>query len=1007
MAKAIYDAIIKMIPKTPQEVKELEMALIVIAITFVVGYIIYKLLQYYHPRMFGLSHTEDVNKIDIEIRESVALALTDYYIGVPIQNYLKAKGAYEKIYNVKALELGKITESIASRINFHFGSEPHKELHTILSAVTPVPKTHKEIHAYLSTALSVTKTGGHNPIVAYLKRHSSEFKAQLKALNTNSLFNFIDYMPYEKDTPEKDKTLHKYGSIATPAGYSLAEIFDTSYFSDAVMKMVSVDDASIGASVNSQNDRVKTLLAFLRSSKADVLAGAGITESDYQSDVKEDRPWASFEKITGALARDVPVSALIEESSAHPRMKLSLGVARMEADLNAIKDMITNGVTSATLDEIQHVLFFKYETYLRQSYDATGQGPEPLLTEKQFNSYMYGYGELIAVLQYQFYKTHIDDSVFVMLYWYYGHKQDFFKNVQRLSAFYLSFNELALFKKYDDHVDVYRQWRHVDKSTVDDMFVNNLLTPNFNLYIVENIYKGIVLDWLDWTHTFSGMQCYWDYVRTVLTNPGTFMGASVDNGSVPRPCDSNGLYAAKSSQNKNSTGLSFNDDTANDEIDPFADTSTKRSVKPSPKESVKPSPKESDVQPSSKGSIKESFEGGEKDESKPVREGFTGIFTAIFDIAKGIAALPSMAVNLVNLCISLVSDVIPMVMDLLRAVMAVINLLSEFAKDPMNNFLKVIQFVAGFIMYLFTLLIMLALNLKIGYPIGLMILVVIYKIIEIFIGFFTIIFNAALFVFIVGLGFVLTILDGVYFNGALTTMLYNWVLACETSPFSWMENASYENGNKYERVGGFCMSPCAEGYEPGGGGFVCSKKPDYVPKQCPQALVQRIYNDKSISSPYILTRQMPTTDWGNLSKTGKAALVLQVQANKVEYGNTCAQRMSGYNNITANICRNMDAVAGSTGDHDAMKSLCNQAFCRNGNMAPWCYKQRKSSVSTNSGLAKHNIFIQMFLYTVIIVAFVTIIYLMYKGKMTTPGGPGGVAAAAAAAGGASNTRPSS
>ena len=982
--QALFEIIRKNIPTTVPEAKELLMALVVLGILFVVGYIIYNLLQHYHPRMFGLSHTEDVAKIDTEIRDSVALALTNYYLGVPLPNYLKAKGAYENIYNASASELGRIAADVEGRINFHFGTAPHDELHAILSSHTPAPTTHKEILTYLSTALSVTKTGGNNPIVAYLKRHSGEFKAQLDALNTNSLFNFIDYLPYEQDTPEKDKTLRKYGSVATPSGHPLSEIFDTSAFSDEVAALVSVDNASIGASKAAQNERLKTLLVLLRSSKQDVLAGTGITESDYHADVRENTPGASFDAVTGALARGVTAAALADDPSSHPRTKLSLGVARMEADLNEIEAMIAAGgggsVTNSDLDKIQHVLFFQYETYLRQHYDADGQGPEPVLSEKLFKSYMYAYGELIAVLQYQSYKTHIDDSIFVMLYWYYGHKQDFFTNVQKLSAFYLSFNELALFKKYDDHVDVYRQWRNVDKSTVDDMFVNNLFMPNFNLYIVNNIYKGVVLDWLDWTHTFNGMQCYWDYVRVVLSNPGTFMGESVDDGSVPRPCDSSGLKTATPSQNTQSTGVSFDDAAANDDIDAFT---------------------------AAADPLKEPFDGGNTPpNAAPAREGFAGIFTAIFDIAKGIAALPSMAVNLVNLCISLVSDVIPMIMNLLRAVMAVINMIAEFAKDPMHNFVKLLGLVAGFIMYLFTLLAMLVLNLKIGYPLGLMIMVVLYKIAEIFIGAWTIVFNAALFAFIVGLGFVLAILDGVYFDGALTTMLYNWVLACETSPFSWMENAGYENGNKYQRVGGFCMSPCAEGYEPGAGGFVCSKKPAYVPKQCPQALVQRIYNDKSISTPYILTQHMPATDWGNLSKSGKAALVLQVQADKVEYGDACAHHMSGYNDVTANICRNMDAVAGSTGDHAAMSSLCNQAFCRNGNMAPWCYKQRKTTMTSASGLQSYNIFVQLLLYSIIIVAFIAIIYLLYQGKMTTPGGPGGVAAAAAA-GAASPARPSS
>jgi hypothetical protein len=932
----------------PVKLKELVYSIGYLLIAFIVGYYMYQLFQYAHPRIFGMSHIEDLGKIDNEIRESMAKALTSYYIGVPIPNYLKQKGPYPNIYTASPEVLQTIVKGVSARLNFHKTSSTYKELLSLaalggLSANPAQAHSRKVVHEFFYTAMGTAK----HPIRSFAKAHVATFKADLELLNSISLFNFIDYQPYEHRMPEKDKTLIRYGSLATPGEKTLTEIFDGSILSSKVEPLLSVNAESIKVSLTNKNERLKSLLAYLRSAKYDVFTGAGINEGDYLSDIKEHE-----QQIGG-------------NTNPHPRIILSLAIHTMETTLDMIDGMLVDGVSQKDLDLIESDIYYKYEAFLHIQHD-NGNGPVPVLTAKLIKAYMYAYGEVIALLQYSFYKQTIDDSIFLMIYWYFGCPQNFIKNMQYLSEFYLSFNELSLYKKYDDHITEYRDWRSVNKETVDTMFMENLFTPNFNLYIEGNIYRGVLLNWLDWAATFNETECYWEYFKTMLSNPGTFLGNDFDNGSHPKKCGTNDKHVKEPANNNKSTGIKFNTSNAND--DEFFKNKSPKNI--------------------------EGFKGTNKSVSgdtspPPVKEGFFGV---LGDIASGLAALPGLATNAIRLCVDLVSNVIPMGMKLMQGVInmvvtlivdvlpKIISLLGVIMKY-VNNPLKFLTMVAGFAMYIIATVILLVLKLPFGYELGHLVLVLVVKIGMYFVGAAIAAYNAAIFAMIVTIGLVLVILDGIYFDGVLTRTFYSWFMACETSPFQWHENSNYQTGNKYERKAGVCARPCPEGFEPGMGGFMCVRTPDYIPKQCPQSAINRIYKDKSITTPYVLSNSIPHIDWGSMTRSKKMKITEDIHDAKKDYHTTCAINMKKYNNNALNVCRNIDAVAGNTKDKAALTDICAQTYCQNGHSEPWCYKLRSTNATKTEGIDKYNIIVQMVLYTTIITVFIAIMYILHRGKL--------------------------
>ena len=980
----------------PVAMKKLLYSIGALIILFIVGYKFYQMLQYAHPRFFGLSHTEDMGKIDDEIRESMAKALTSYYIGISLPNYLKQKGPYPDIYSISPEDLQTILRGISTRLNFHKTSRTYKELLKIASlgglAESPSkPHNHKVVYDFFYKAMGTSK----HPLRTFVKANTAVFKADLEKLNSISFFNFIDYYPYERRTPEKDKTLIRYGSLATPGGKALAEIFNSSALTSKVEPLLSVSAESIMASIDSKEKRIKTLVAYLRSVKYNVFSGAGINEGDYMSDIKEQ-------------AQHVGV-----DTHPHPRMILSQAISSMEIQMDLIETMLIDGVTQEELDRIESDIYYSYETFLHIQYD-TGNGPLPVLTPKLIKAYLYAYNEVIALLQYKYYKQTIYDSMFLILYWYFGCPQYFAKNMQQLSEFYLSFNELSLFQKYDDHVAEYREWRAVNKETVDTMYMDNLLTPNFNLYIMGNIYKNVILDWIDWATTFNDTKCYWDYFKTLMSNPGTFLGADFDDGSKPKKCVPNEKHV-KVSKNQ-STGVKFNDAAANaNEF--FSEGWGGTPHSPPTGESIK-------NENTAPQSSREGFDGGQAPHSPPsrwfknnsasvkpptrgdaggtpplgavggvppppIKEGFFGV---LGDIASGLAALPGLASNAIRLCVDLVTRVLPMLMNLMQGLIGmVITLITEvlpkvvsllgLVMKYVNNPLKFLTMVAGFIMYVIATVLLLILKLSFGYELGHIVIAIAVKVGMFFVGAAIAAYNAAMFAMIVTVGLVFAILDGIYFDGVLTRTLYNWFLACETSPFQWHENSNYQTGNKFERKTGVCARPCPEGFEPGMGGFMCVRNPDYIPKQCPQSAIQRIYKEKSISTPYVLSRNISQIDWGNMSKNKKSQMTVDMREAKQDYHATCAVNMHKYDNSAINVCRNIDTVASTKQDRAALIDICTQTYCRNGNSEPWCYKMRTTSLTKEEGISDQNVFVQMLLYSTIITGFITITYLLHRGKM--------------------------
>ena len=304
-----------------------------------------------------------------------------------------------------------------------------------------------------------------------------------------------------------------------------------------------------------------------------------------------------------------------------------------------------------------------------------------------------------------------------------------------------------------------------------------------------------------------------------------------------------------------------------------------------------------------------------------------------------------------------------------------------------NNPLLFFSMLARFILFMIVYCVMIVFN--VGYKehtLGHFILMFLYKLSMIPVGLFKMALNGFLFCAIISFGAIFALLDGLYFDGILTRWFYRNFMACENSPFSWYETPAYQKGNKYERSYGVCSATCSEGYEPGMGGMMCMKTPGYVPKQCPQALIMRISKGSNISSPYILTKKIPHTVWGNMTASKKAKLVGEIIKQKQDYFADCKNSMKQYDDIAKNVCRNADTSAQDKDSKAALHLICKTAYCSNGRMEPFCYKYGEERISKTKSFSKKNIFIQGLMYTTVITSFMTALYLLNKNKVLRVGG---------------------
>ena len=185
-------------------------------------------------------------------------------------------------------------------------------------------------------------------------------------------------------------------------------------------------------------------------------------------------------------------------------------------------------------------------------------------------------------------------------------------------------------------------------------------------------------------------------------------------------------------------------------------------------------------------------------------------------------------------------------------------------------------------------------------------------------------------------------IDIAVYKGSVSSFYYKWLDACENPPDDWYTVTGYHEGNKNasNSMIGYKSLTCPQGYKIDNfSGSMCIKKESYEPNMCPQANIYRMYH-ANLNPTYPLRPLpfSPSSKFANNSKQKRYAELKEYNAKKKEFYDNCSVTMKPYDNVTKNICRNLDTYQGSALKRDELESLCHDTYCGHGNYEAFCYK---------------------------------------------------------------------
>ena len=185
-------------------------------------------------------------------------------------------------------------------------------------------------------------------------------------------------------------------------------------------------------------------------------------------------------------------------------------------------------------------------------------------------------------------------------------------------------------------------------------------------------------------------------------------------------------------------------------------------------------------------------------------------------------------------------------------------------------------------------------------------------------------------------------IDIAVYKGSISSFYYKWLDACENPPDDWYTVTGYHEGNKNasNSMIGYKSLTCPQGYKIDNfSGSMCIKKESYEPNMCPQANIYRMYH-ANLNPTYPLRPLpfSPSSKFANNSTQKRYAELKEYNTKKKEFYDNCSVTMKPYDNVTKNICRNLDTYQGSALKKDELESLCHDTYCGHGNYEAFCYK---------------------------------------------------------------------
>lgn len=231
---------------------------------------------------------------------------------------------------------------------------------------------------------------------------------------------------------------------------------------------------------------------------------------------------------------------------------------------------------------------------------------------------------------------------------------------------------------------------------------------------------------------------------------------------------------------------------------------------------------------------------------------------------------------------------------------------------------------------------------------------------------------------------------------AMTKGKLNVMMLCQNNPAAWYKNPNYHLENNYTR-GMLCSKPCRKGYYPDELRSKCLKLPKEAPSYCPQAQVMRFYSGEGKKDKKFAYRKVKTK--GNLRFLSKVPemreeILMNSFLFKKKFLEECNNpdnplSMTRFNNITLNICANMDSFTESSIKKidpkilAKMKIVCKDSFCNSKSTYPFCNKPGNTDGSDAVELIRKIILA----IVQIIVLVLTLKFVMHYSKDPTPYDP--------------------
>ena len=187
------------------------------------------------------------------------------------------------------------------------------------------------------------------------------------------------------------------------------------------------------------------------------------------------------------------------------------------------------------------------------------------------------------------------------------------------------------------------------------------------------------------------------------------------------------------------------------------------------------------------------------------------------------------------------------------------------------------------------------------------------------------------------------------------------MIHCENSPMSWYKTVNWHMGNKFKRGGIFCSRPCRKGYAPDVQGSFCVKNDKLASDHCPHAQVMRIYSGTDRSSKkyaYVDFNDKTNIKYRTKMPNDREGMIKDYFLKRKKFSEKCDDSMNGYNDVTMNICSNLDVIEkyGLYGlKADGIKKLqkvCSNAFCTPRNSYPFCTALANTSKADDEILIK-------------------------------------------------------